>query len=126
MQKLAPVWEQLAQSLEFEPSVSVAKLDCTQYRTVCNNFDVKGYPTLLWIEDGKRVDKYQGQRSHDDLKSYVNRMMGSSEEKSSEESKSDADNDWAVGVLTGDSFPHGIEKGVAFVKFFAPWYVQLH
>lgn len=54
-QKLAPVWEKLAESLEFEPSVSIAKVDCTQFRTICNNFDVKGYPTLLWIEDGKKV-----------------------------------------------------------------------
>lgn len=23
--------------------------------------------------------------------------------------------------LTGDNFEHGIEKGVSFVKFFAPW-----
>lgn len=54
-QKLAPTWEQLAQSYESDNSVSVSKVDCTQYRSVCNQFDIKGYPTLLWVEDGKKV-----------------------------------------------------------------------
>ena len=26
-----------------------------------------------------------------------------------------------VGILTGDTFKHGVENGVTFVKFFAPW-----
>lgn len=27
----------------------------------------------------------------------------------------------AVGILNGDTFKHGIESGITFVKFFAPW-----
>lgn len=77
---------------------------------------------MLWIEDGRKIDKYQGQRTHDDLKDYVNRMLGSSEEVSSEESKSKEEEQWPVKMLTGSSFASGIENGVTFVKFFAPWY----
>ncbi|KAF5277362.1 hypothetical protein FQA39_LY06175 [Lamprigera yunnana] len=119
LQKLAPIWEQLAQSLEFEPEVNVAKIDCTQFRTICNTFDIKGYPTLLWVEDGKKIDKYQGQRTHDELKSYVNKMLGSS--NANIEKKLETISTSPVMVLTGDDFHHGIEKGIAFVKFFAPW-----
>lgn len=119
-QKLAPVWEQLAKSLEFDSSISIAKLDCTQYRTPCNQFEIKGYPTLLWIEDGKKVDKYQGERSHEDLKFYVNKMMGSSD-VAAEEKKESGESAGAVGELTGETFHHGIESGINFVKFFAPW-----
>ncbi|KAI4457365.1 protein disulfide-isomerase c17h9.14c-related [Holotrichia oblita] len=122
LQKLAPTWEGLAQSLEFEEGVSVCKIDCTQYRGVCNEFEVKGYPSLLWIEDGKKVDKYQGPRSHDDLKLYVNKMLGTKPEgkdNAIDDSKDEAQG--VVLVLTGDNFKHGIQKGISFVKFFAPW-----
>lgn len=54
-QRLAPAWEALAQSFEHDKSVTIGKLDCTQYQSVCTAFEVKGYPTLLWIVDGKKV-----------------------------------------------------------------------
>ncbi|KAF2901047.1 hypothetical protein ILUMI_05103 [Ignelater luminosus] len=120
-QKLAPVWEQLAQSLEFETDVNIAKIDCTQYRSICNEFDIKGYPTLLWLEDGKKIDKYQGQRTHEDLKAYVNRMLGSAVNADMDEGKKESVSSSVVMVLTGEDFQHGIEKGITFIKFFAPW-----
>ncbi|CAH1118772.1 unnamed protein product [Phaedon cochleariae] len=118
-QKLAPTWEQLANSLEFQTDVSIAKVDCTQHRTVCNNFEVKGYPTLLWIENGKRVDKFQGERSHDNLKEYVNKMLGTKKEAQDLDRSETVD--VVIGELTGDSFKSGIQTGITFVKFFAPW-----
>lgn len=53
-QILAPTWEQLAKSLTTS-EVNIAKIDCTIHRSICNNFEVKGYPTLIWIENGKKV-----------------------------------------------------------------------
>lgn len=55
VQKLAPTWDALAKALEHDTTVTIAKVDCTLHRSICNNFDIKGYPTLLWIEDGKKV-----------------------------------------------------------------------
>ncbi|XP_022904221.1 thioredoxin domain-containing protein 5 homolog [Onthophagus taurus] len=118
-QKLAPTWEELAKSLEFQPDVTIGKVDCTQYRSVCNQHEVKGYPTLLWFEDGKKIQKYQGSRTHEDLKSFVGKMMGSENEV--ENPKGDGRGESPVVILNGKSFDSGIEKGFAFVKFFAPW-----
>jgi thioredoxin domain-containing protein 5 len=55
---MAPTWEELAQSLDETLGVTVGKVDCTVHRSVCNEFEVKGYPTLLWIEDGVKVCGY--------------------------------------------------------------------
>lgn len=49
------MWEDLAKSLENDENVGIAKLDCTIHRTVCNTLEIKGYPTLLWMQDGKVV-----------------------------------------------------------------------
>ncbi|KAJ8945884.1 hypothetical protein NQ318_002725 [Aromia moschata] len=103
-QKLAPTWVQLAKSLELE-DVSIGKVDCTQHRTVCNNFE---------------VDKYQGGRSHEDLKSYVNKMLGAGKEEQKEEEHGD-DTPSPVLELTGETFQGGIQSGYTFVKFYAPW-----
>ncbi|CAG2120553.1 unnamed protein product, partial [Medioppia subpectinata] len=50
-QRLAPTWHQLAQSFEFDTSVKISKVDCTISSMSCKNYEIKGYPTLLWIED---------------------------------------------------------------------------
>ncbi|XP_046734653.1 thioredoxin domain-containing protein 5 homolog [Diprion similis] len=120
-QKLAPTWDELANSFAHGDLVSISKVDCTQHRSVCGQFDIKGYPTLLWIEDGKKIDKYTGQRSHEELKTYVSTMLGKNVESSDEEKKESGGPSDAVFTLTGESFKNGIEKGVTFIKFFAPW-----
>ncbi|KAJ8984737.1 hypothetical protein NQ317_005002 [Molorchus minor] len=119
-QKLAPTWEELSKSLEFDKGVSIGKVDCTQHRSVCNNFDIKGYPTLLWIEDGKKVDKYLGDRSQEALKNYVHKMRGANKD---DKEKSDHDEDIPspLNELTGDTFEGGIQTGLTFIKFYAPW-----
>lgn len=120
-QKLAPIWDELANSHSHDTSVSISKVDCTQHRSVCEQFDIKGYPTLLWIEDGKKIDKYSGHRSHEDLKEYVAKMLRKSADKSEDDDEATDDSTQSVLTLTGESFEHGIEKGVTFIKFFAPW-----
>ncbi|XP_020280048.1 thioredoxin domain-containing protein 5 homolog [Pseudomyrmex gracilis] len=120
-QKLAPTWEELANSLRNDDAVSISKIDCTQYRSVCSQFDIKGYPTLLWIEDGKKVDKYTGQRTHEDLKAYVLMMLFKNADEANQKSENANGAAHAILSLTADSFKHGVEKGLTFVKFFAPW-----
>uniref|UniRef100_A0A0C9RNX6 Txndc5_0 protein n=1 Tax=Fopius arisanus TaxID=64838 RepID=A0A0C9RNX6_9HYME len=120
-QKLAPTWDELAQSNSHHTLVSISKVDCTQYRSVCEQFDIKGYPTLLWIENGKKIDKYSGDRGLEHLQEYVNKMLTKSSSEFDDKKEQTDDEIQSVFTLTGDSFKHGIEKGVTFIKFFAPW-----
>ncbi|XP_053657866.1 thioredoxin domain-containing protein 5 homolog [Anopheles marshallii] len=127
--KLAPTWEELARSLEHERDIRVSKIDCTQYRPICTDFEVKGYPTLLWIEDGKKIEKYTGPRTHGDLKQYVARMAGGLKEDDQADKKEGTleggaerdDNRSVVVQLSEGDFAHAIAKGVTVVKFYAPW-----
>lgn len=73
----------------------------------------------MWIEDGKKIEKYSGSRSHDDLKAYVEKMLGTAPSKS--EKNESAEEVSPVVQLTGLNFEHATEAGVTFVKFFAPW-----
>lgn len=49
-------------------------------------------------------------------------MLGSSEQAAPEEEETVENADDTVSALTLDSFYHGIQTGVTFVKFYAPWY----
>jgi thioredoxin domain-containing protein 5 len=118
----------LATALEHDESVNIAKLDCTEYRPICKDFDVKGYPTLLWIEDSKKVDKYSGPRTVEDLKAYVENRLASkggeakekAEEKPIKEATEGGEGDVVV-ALSADNFQQVIKSDITFVKFFAPW-----
>ncbi|EDW51425.1 thioredoxin domain-containing protein 5 homolog [Drosophila sechellia] len=133
-QRLAPTWEDLAKELVKEPAVTISKIDCTQFRSICQDFEVKGYPTLLWIEDGKKIEKYSGARDLSTLKTYVEKMVGVPLEKTAGEAgddkvaieevagEEDAAKKLAPQQLTGeDEFDQAIAEGVAFIKFYAPW-----
>lgn len=110
----------MANSLEYDRTVSISRIDCTQHRPICQDFDVKGYPTLLWIVDGKKVEKYSGSRSIEEFKKFIEEKTAS-ERKESDAVEEGKVEEVAVLQLTGNSFNHGIEKGVTIVKFFAPW-----
>ncbi|XP_033116711.1 thioredoxin domain-containing protein 5-like, partial [Anneissia japonica] len=74
--KLAPVWNDLATGFQHNDDVTIAKVDCTTDKEVCDQFEVRGYPTLLFFKNGEKVDKYQGGRDHVALKNYVMNMVG--------------------------------------------------
>lgn len=119
-QRLEATWSELANSLEYDPSVSISRIDCTQHRPICKDFDVKGYPTLLWIVDGKKVEKYSGSRAVEDFKAFIEEKTATEKKSQPEQEEAKVD-EIAVVHLTGDNFNHAIEKGVTIVKFFAPW-----
>lgn len=121
-QRLAPTWLALAKAMEFNEEITIAKIDCTEYRDVCTTFDVKGYPTMLWFENGQKVDKYSGERSLEDLKNYVNKMAGS-KIKLNLPGLDDVKflDDDAVLDLSSENFNEEIQDGITFVDFFSPW-----
>ena len=61
--KMAPMLEQVAPQLQ---SVSIGKIDCTIHKSLCNQYKVKGYPTLKFAVDGS-VHDYQGGRSAQEI-----------------------------------------------------------
>ena len=41
-QKLAPIWDELAAEFQHDTSVTVAKVDCIDYSSLCQEHGVKG------------------------------------------------------------------------------------
>lgn len=114
--RLEPTWVSLADSFKHERSVSISRINCEDYRGVCDGFGVKGYPSLLWIVDGKVIEKYSGERTHAAFKSFVNGKVEAEKEASGDVRSEDI-----VAHLTDTNFKRSTSDGISFVTFSAPW-----
>jgi len=71
---MKPAWDQLGTEYASSSSVVVADVDCTVEQDLCSDYDVKGYPTIKYWKSGESPEKgsdYNGGRSFDDLKKFV-------------------------------------------------------
>eukprot|EP01063_Lacrimia_lanifica_P029139 TRINITY_DN4396_c0_g2_i4.p1 TRINITY_DN4396_c0_g2~~TRINITY_DN4396_c0_g2_i4.p1 ORF type:complete len:233 (+),score=68.50 TRINITY_DN4396_c0_g2_i4:59-757(+) len=66
--KLKPDFEAMARDLEGE--VVFGKVDCTANYLTCSRFEVKGFPTLYMLVQGKSY-KYQGPRTQEALTAFA-------------------------------------------------------
>ncbi|CAD7083643.1 unnamed protein product [Hermetia illucens] len=69
-----PIWAHVAQALH-NTNVRVARLDCTRFPSVAQEFKINGYPTIIFIK-GNDEFVYNGDRSKEDILNYVLRMSG--------------------------------------------------
>jgi thioredoxin domain-containing protein 5 len=69
--RLAPVWEDLAESFKGSAEVNIATVDCTVEKDLCSKLEIKGYPTLKVFHGGEAKDSYRGARDLSALKTYI-------------------------------------------------------
>jgi len=123
-QKLAPVWDELAKKFESDGKVKIAKLDCTEAQSVCQENEVRGYPTLAYFRNGRKIEAYKGARNIEDLTDFVKANRDQADSAGSDDGKVPAAPKEPVSPvvkLDKDNFAEKTKTGVAFVKFFAPW-----
>lgn len=66
--KMAKAWEELATKLKGQ--INVAHLDATTNAQTAKRFSVRGFPTLVFMKDGKMYE-YKGSRAVDDLYAFA-------------------------------------------------------
>lgn len=72
--KLAPEYEKAAALLQGHP-VSLAKVDATVEKALAQKQGVKGFPTLLWYEDGEHARTFDGITTSDGITEWVKSML---------------------------------------------------
>lgn len=60
-----PEVEEAAKEFLEDGSRSLAGIDCTLSPTLCQQYDVKGYPTMIYFKDGERAFDYGEARKKD-------------------------------------------------------------
>ncbi|ORY98788.1 thioredoxin-like protein [Syncephalastrum racemosum] len=66
---LAPEYEKAAGILE-EKDIKLGKVDCTENQDLCQEYEVRGYPTLKIFRKGN-TSEYKGARKADGIASYM-------------------------------------------------------
>jgi thioredoxin domain-containing protein 5 len=46
------VWKEVAKIFRFEDDFIMGQVDCSMSKSTCNENEVRGYPSLLWIQEG--------------------------------------------------------------------------
>ncbi|OMJ85109.1 hypothetical protein SteCoe_13633 [Stentor coeruleus] len=75
--RLAPEYEKAADLLkESGVAARIAKVDSTVEKNAASAYSIRGYPTLLYFENGQMVEKYSGGRTADEISKYVINKAG--------------------------------------------------
>merc|ERR1712038_2031507 len=67
--KLAPVYDELGEKMADE-AVEIVKMDATA-NDVPSTFEVRGFPTIFWVQKGSKPVAYNGGREVDDFVKYI-------------------------------------------------------
>ncbi|KAG8688702.1 hypothetical protein FRC11_004943 [Ceratobasidium sp. 423] len=127
--RFAPTWDKVAK--EKAPLVDIsgftmAQVNCIAQGDLCNSNGVTGYPQVMLFQDGKKLEEYSGDRTHDDLSSWIDKRVANYAQSSTSKSSSTSgashlNPDGQVLVLTPETFDKSLSEGPIFIKFYAPW-----
>jgi len=116
--KLAPEYEKAAERLKAS-GVPLAKIDATEEKELATRYNVRGFPTLLWFEDGNR-NEYDGGRTSDEITEWVRSMTGPA--VISDMAPVDPPADKPRVVLYADTLLPGFEAAAKTQRRKAKWY----
>ncbi|CAF2084821.1 BnaA06g15500D [Brassica napus] len=86
-QNLVPILDEVAVSYQSDPSVVIAKFDATANDFPHDTFDVKGFPTIYLRSANGNVVLYKGDRTKEDIISFIDKNKDTAGETKTEEKK---------------------------------------
>lgn len=131
-QELAPTWEELGKAYA-NTHVKISKIDCANHQSLCQEFGIRAYPTLIFFHNGKKIEAYNSDRDVAAFSRFIDnnverllKTQGSSAEedlyKYDDHSATYHEVAGQVIELTTKNMDKALKRpGLLFVKFFAPW-----
>lgn len=103
------------------PSVALAAIDCTKFFSFCKQMEISGYPTVRYFKNGAFEKEYEGDRSVDDLVSFMKTMSGVDNKPDEDKASKDAEPE-GLKILTAANFKTFLSQTEhVIVMFYAPW-----
>lgn len=115
----ATTWSELAMEYATNDTVKIGKVNCRDYLTTCQNFDVKEYPQQLWILDGKVLSATTTVKDLSQLKHFINQMARP--ENHDPEKYIKKKRYIPVVRISENTFDMYMKKDLVFINFYVPW-----
>jgi protein disulfide-isomerase A1 len=84
---LEPIYKELGEAYKSEDKVVIAKMDATANDVEDKKFNVKGFPTIMFVSDKGEVKNYEGGRTLEDFKAFIDKEVGLKSGKDTKEEK---------------------------------------
>ena len=72
-QRLSPIIDELA--AEYDGKVLIGKCDVEEGDDVAASFMIRNVPTIVFLKDGKQVDKHVGAATKEQLKAKIDALL---------------------------------------------------
>lgn len=119
--KLSPIWAELEKSYENRNDVKLFNIDCKFQPKICDLYEISGYPSVIWIYKGEKVEKYSGHRNIKEFEDYIAKMLQRFNQISTVSSliveNQTISEESAIVDVTADDFLQVIAKDFTFVYF---------
>ena len=71
--QLAPIIDELSE--EYAGRIAVGKCDIEEADDLTMEYGIRNVPTVLFIKDGKVVDRFVGSKSKGDVKAFFDKLL---------------------------------------------------
>lgn len=68
---LAPIMERISEKF---PSMEIFKVDVDSHKEIASEWGVRGIPTVIFIKEGKEVNKFSGIKSESDISRLIENL----------------------------------------------------
>lgn len=102
----------------------MSQVDCTKNYYTCKLFNVKEYPSLVWISKGKVVERFKRDQTINNLKMFINERISivqGSPSENIEQLSSSLTKDNQVIALNSNNFDLETSSRFTFIHFTVPW-----
>lgn len=72
---MKPEFKAASEQLKDEPRVVFAAVDCTRETNLCNEYSVKGFPTIKYFSYLRSSLDYEGGRKREEFVDYIKSAM---------------------------------------------------
>ena len=71
--QLAPIMDELSE--EYAGRIAVGKCDIEEADDLTMEYGIRNVPTVIFIKDGKVVDRFVGSKSKGDVKAFFEKLL---------------------------------------------------
>uniref|UniRef100_A0A915PF60 Thioredoxin domain-containing protein n=1 Tax=Setaria digitata TaxID=48799 RepID=A0A915PF60_9BILA len=113
-----PNFFEASKTLATDARIVFGAVDCTVERSLCQEYKIQGFPTIVYLSYGKNRIDYTGEH---ETASFISFVENGGHISKPQNSASEVDFGSVVTVLDALSFERTISSGNVFVMFFSPW-----